>query len=90
MKTIQIASEIYLKALDTMKKTLDLMQFGFDMRTTKFKYAKSQIMNHNYENLTKLFKYLEDSGIIIKCPKGHNLRQGWKNCPCKGSGYINK
>lgn len=88
MKKIQLASEIYSKSLDTMKKTLDLIEFKFDCRTKEFRFFKSQIMENTYSNLTKLFKYLEDLKIIQKCPKGHNLRQGWKNCPCKGSGYI--
>ena len=89
MKELQIAREIYLKAMETMKKTLDLIEFKFDKRTKEFKYFKSQIMENTYENLRKLFKYFEDNKMIEKCPKNHNLRQGWKNCDCGGSGYIN-
>lgn len=89
MKEIQLASAIFLKALDTMKKSLDLAEYGMDKRTKQFKYFKSEIMSKTYENLTKLFKYLEDNKILEKCPKSHNLRQGWKNCDCGGSGYIN-
>ena len=89
MKELQIAREIYLKAMETMKKTLDLIEFKFDCRTKEFKYFKSEIMENTYNNLRKLFKYLEDAKIIEKCPKSHNLRQGYKPCSCGGSGYIN-
>ena len=89
MKEIQISREIFLKSMDTMKKTLDLIEFKFDKRTKEFKYFKSQIMNSTYDNLRKLFKFLEDNKIIEKCPHNHNLRQGFKNCSCGGSGYIN-
>lgn len=89
MKDLQIPAEIYLKSLDTMKKILDLGEALFDMRTKQFKFFKSQVMDNTYENLRKLFKYLADNKIIQKCPKQHNLRQGYKPCQCKGSGYIN-
>ena len=86
---MQIAREIYQKALDTMKKTLDLIEFKFDKRTKEFKYFKSQLMDTTYENLRKLFKTLADAKIIEKCPCGTNVRKGFKRCDCGGSGYIN-
>ena len=86
---VQLSAEIYMKTLDTMKKILDLGEALFDMRTKQFKFFKSQVMNNTYENLRKLFKYLEDNKILKKCPNKHNLRQGYRNCICKGSGYIN-
>jgi len=89
MKKVQLAKEIYLKNLDIMKKVLDLISFKMDRRTKDFQYARSQIMDFFYNNLRKLFKSLEDDKIIQKCPKNHNLRQGYKDCDCGGSGYIN-
>ncbi len=86
---MQIAREIYLKSLSTMKKTLDLIAYGMDKRTTQYKFAKSQIMDYTYENLRKLFKTLSDNKIIKKCPCGTNVRKGYKNCICGGSGWIN-
>lgn len=86
---MQIAREIYSKALNTMKKTLDLIEFKFDKRTKEFKYFKSQLMDNTYENLIKLFKTLADAKIITKCPCGTNVRRGFKNCDCGGSGYTN-
>ena len=87
---LQIAREIYLKQLDTMKKVLDLVEYGMDMRTNKFKFAKSQIMNYTYENLRKLFKTMEDNKIVEKCECGANLRKGYTSCKyCGGSGFKN-
>jgi len=85
----QIARIIFLKSLDTMKKTLNLIEFGMDMRTNKYKYAKSQIMDFTYDNLTKLFKQLVDLKIIKKCKCGTNLRKGYRKCECGGSGFVN-
>ena len=90
MKTVQIAKETYLRSLKVMKKTLDLLSFKFDKRTTEYKYAKSQVMDYFFDELRKTFKYLADLGIIEKCPCGTNVRRGYKNCICGGSGYVNK
>ncbi len=75
--------------MSTMKKTLDLVAYRIDKRTSHYKFAKSQIMNYTYENLRKLFKTLEDSKIIKKCDCGTTLRKGYKQCICGGSGFIN-
>ena len=87
---IQMASKIFHTNLEIMKKTLDLFGFKFDKRTSEFKFMKSQVMDFTYQNMTKLFKELEQKGIIEKCPNNHNLRQGYKKCDCGGSGWINK
>ncbi len=91
MTQIQIAREIFLKSLDTMKKILDLASFGFDCRTKQFKYFRSQVMEVTYTNLKKLFENLEDNKTIEKCSCKARLRQGYKQCPdCGGSGFRNK
>jgi len=86
---IQVAKNIYLQTLDTMKKVLDLIGFKMDKRTADFKYAKSQVMDYFYNNLNKLFKKLEQEGLIKKSNCGHSVRGGYKNCSCGGSGYTN-
>ena len=90
MNNTQIPAIIYLKAMNAMKKILDLVAFKMDRRTKDFSYAKEEIMNHVYNNLRDAFKELEKDGIIEKCSCGTNLRLGYKKCECKGSGYINK
>ena len=89
-KTNQIARNIYLSSLDTMKKILDLASFKFDKRTSEYKYFKSQIMDATYNNLTKLFEILKKEGLIQKSDCGHSVRGGYKDCQCGGSGWINK
>ena len=90
LKNIQIAKLIFLKTIDSMKKTLDLAEALFDMRTKQFKFFKTQLMDIVYNNLNKLFKHLEEEKIIKKCPCGANLRKGYKSClKCNGSGYCN-
>ncbi len=86
---IQIARDIYLSSLDTMKKVLDLMSFKIDRRTKDFQYARSQIMDITYNNLNKLFRKLEQKGLIKKSKCRHSVRGGYKNCLCGGSGYCN-
>jgi len=91
MEKIQIAREIFLKSLNTMKKILDLVEFKFDKRTKEFRYFRQEIMNNTYENLYKLFKTLKDNKILENCPCGAKLRQGYKVCiDCGGSGFRNK
>jgi len=76
--------------MNAMKKTLDLVAFKMDRRTNDFKYAKEEIMNYFYNNLKEMFKELEKAGIIEKCSCGTTLRNGYKSCECRGSGFINK
>lgn len=85
----QLAKAIYLKELSVMKKVLDLIAFKFDNRTNEYKYMKKQIMDYTYEGLKKLFSQLESEKVIKKCSCGTNVRKGYKNCLCGGSGYIN-
>ncbi len=87
---IQLAKNIYLQSLDTMKKILDLLGFKLDKRTKDFLYAKSQVMGATYNGLNKLFRKMEQEGLIIKCACGTNVRQGYQKCLCGGSGFINK
>lgn len=85
----QIASLIFLEQLSVMKKILDLISFKLGKESEDFKYIKSEIMNHTYNNLQKLFKKLEEEKLIKRCEKKCSLRQGYQTCECKGSGYIN-
>ena len=86
---IQIASYIFLEQLSVMKKTLDLIKFKLGKDSEDFIYIKSEIMNYTYNSLQKLFKKLENEQIIKRCEKKCNIRQGYQECTCKGSGYIN-
>lgn len=86
---IQIAKMIFLANLSIMKKVLDLAGFKIDKRTNDYKYFKKEIMDYFYNGLKKLFETLEQEKIIKKCPCNASLRQGYKDCDCGGSGFIN-
>lgn len=86
---LQIARNIFLTNLDTMKKILSLLEFKMGKKSNEYLYAKQQIMSFFYDNLKKQFKQLEAEKIIKRCPNKCNLKQGYSDCLCGGSGYIN-
>jgi hypothetical protein len=86
---IQIVRQIYLIQLNVCKKILDLLQLKFGKESDDFKYLKKEIFNHFYLDMGKLFKQLEDDGLIKRCPNKCSIRQGYTKCECGGSGYIN-
>jgi len=86
---IQIAGTIYLEQMKVMKQILSLAEFKFDKRTKEYLYFKSQVMDNFYNGLKKLFSKLEEQNMIKRCSCGTNVRKGYRNCSCKGSGFIN-
>ncbi|KKK73417.1 hypothetical protein LCGC14_2894060 [marine sediment metagenome] len=88
-KKIQLAKIIFLEQLATMKAILDLVAFKLDKKSSEFLYMKKQIMNYTYGNLKKTFITLEEYKMLKHCPTKCKLRQGYKDCECGGSGYIN-
>ena len=86
---IQIAGTIYLEQMGVMKQILSLAEFKFDKRTKEYLYFKSQVMDNFYNGLKKLFKKLEEQKMIKRCSCNTNVRKGYRNCSCKGSGFIN-
>jgi len=86
---INIAKEIYLSHLTTVKRILDLLQLKFGKESEEFKYLKKQLFDYYYTDIKKLFQKLEHENIIKRCPKKCSIRQGYTSCECSGSGYIN-
>ena len=87
---MQIPKVIFLNALSTMKKTLDLLEFKLQKDSPDFKYMKQQLMNFTYDGLKKTFKLLEQNKLVKKCPCANKMRQGYASCPdCAGSEYTN-
>jgi len=89
MPKSQIAKQIFLSSLGTMKSTLDLIAFKVDKKSEIYVFYKKEIMAYTYRNMIKLFKHLEENKIVEKCPNKCLLTQGYKKCKCGGSGYIN-
>lgn len=87
---IQIAKTIFLEFLAITKRILDLGEFKLGKKSDDYKYFKKQVFDYSYKGLNKIFRQLLDDKIIEKCPKKCKLRQGYADCECGGSGYINK
>ena len=86
---MQISKEIFLSSLSIMKKTLDLQKYKLGKDSDEFVYYKSQIMEITYNGLKKLFRLMVEEKLIIRCPNKCNLKKGYSDCKCSGSGYIN-
>jgi len=83
-----IAKKVFWSQLSIMKKILDLLEFKFGKENEEFIYLRKEVMDKTYEGLKRLFRDLETNKIIKKCTNRCNLRQGYKDCDCGGSGYI--
>ena len=90
MLKVQIAKEIFLMSLSSMKRILDLQKYKLGKDSEDFIYYKSQIMEITYTNLKRLFRQLEQEKIIEKCFCGAKGRKGYSDCLCGGSGFTNK
>jgi hypothetical protein len=75
-----------------MKKVLDLGQFKIgDANSKEFAYFKSEVMNSYYNGLRNIFEDMKVSGLVESCSEcSYDLRKGWKDCKCRGCGYMSK
>jgi hypothetical protein len=88
---MNIAKSVFVMQLGIMKNLLTLFEFKFGGRDSdQYKYVKEQIMNYVYEGLKKFYQEGVELGIFEKCPCGANLRKGFRNCECGGSGFHDK
>jgi len=87
-----ITGVIYEEMLGSMKKVLDLGQFKIgDSNSKEFAYFKSEVMNSYYNGLRNSFEDMEESGLITRCDSCDNdLRKGWRDCKCRGCGFMSK
>lgn len=87
----QIAKAIYLRNMAGMKEILNMGEFRIGNRESKeYKFFKKTVMDQYYNAMADLFQKLEEKGILMKCPCGTNIRQGYKPCAsCSGAGHCN-
>lgn len=87
----QLAKAIYLRNMAGMKEILNLGEFKIGGRDSKeFKFFKKVVMDQFYNSMTDLFSSLEEKGLLMKCPCGTGIRNGYKQCPrCSGAGHCN-
>jgi len=86
----QLAREIFLSNLGTMKDVLSLAEFKLNKNTDDYKYFKRKTMDFFYNNMLSLFQGMERNKVIVKCECKARLRHGFSPCVnCGGSGYRN-
>lgn len=87
----QLAKAIYLKQMSAMKAILNLGEMNFGGRNdNRYKLYKKIVMDEFYNAMGDLFSAMELEGILVKCPCGASIRQGYKPCErCNGSGHCN-
>lgn len=88
----QIAGLIYHRCMSIMKYTLELEEFSYretGRNDPRYKTFKKHLMSNTYSNLRCLFNDLEEMGIIIPTEYAEDVKDGYKETPSGGSGYIN-
>jgi hypothetical protein len=87
----QLAKALYLRNMSGMKEILNMGEFRIGNRESKeYKFFKKVVMDEFYNAMTDLFTKLEAKGVLIKCPCGTGIRQGYKPCShCNGAGHCN-
>ena len=87
-----ITGVVYEEMLGSMKKVLDLGQFKIGASNSKeFAYFKSEVMNSYYNGLRNVFDTMMEEDLVSLCDScSSDLRKGWKNCKCRGCGYMSK
>ena len=87
---MNIAEKFFVTNLHQMKNVLSLAEFKFGNNSEDYKFFKRETMNNFYNNLSELFKNLENDNVIERCKCKSNLRHGYTSCSyCHGAGYVN-
>jgi len=88
---MNIAEQMFLVMLDSMKEVLEIGEFKFGKGSTDYKLFKKQIMNIFYNNVKNLFRKLEKEDILQRCECRGNVRHGYTECKsCHGAGFVQK
>lgn len=87
----QLAKIIFDYVRNIMKFTLDLEEVKFERgrEDPRFKFFKKVLMKETYESLEVLFQQLKEQGLIVNTPYPEDVKNGWKDSPSGGSGYLN-
>lgn len=78
--------------MSIMKNTLELEEFSYREKgrnDPRYKTFKKHLMANTYENTRQLFEELAALGIIEKTNDGEDVKDGYKDTPSGGSGYVN-
>lgn len=78
--------------MSIMKQTLELEELSYrenGRNDPRYKTFKKHLMATTYDALRELFTELEQLGIVQRTDYEENLKNGYKDGPSGGSGYIN-
>jgi len=88
----QLARIVYLRMLSVMKFTLNLEEQKYPEKgrnDDRYKFFKKHLMRETYENLRDIFADFEELDLICKTDYEEDVKDGYKDGPSGGSGYIN-
>ena len=89
---MQIARMVYHRCMAIMKFTLDLEEYSYKDKgrnDPKYRFFKKQLMQNTYDNLRGLFEDMEEMGLICPSDYDEDVKDGYKETPSGGSGYLN-
>jgi len=78
--------------MSNMKYTLELEEFSYrdnGRNDPRYKTFKKHLMSNTYNSLRSLFEDLADLGLIDETDYEEDVKDGYKDTPSGGSGYIN-
>lgn len=88
----QLAGMICNTVRSIMKNTLNLEEFSYrevGRNDPRYKTFKKHLMEFTYNSLRDLFEDLEDIGVIVPTKEEEDVKDGFKDTPSQGSGYVN-
>jgi len=92
MKEKQLAKLICQYARSIMKNTLNLEEFSYreeGRNDPRYRTFKKHLMEFTYNSLRDLFQDLHDWGLILPTEEIENVKDGYRDSPSGGSGYVN-
>lgn len=88
----QLARMIYHKAMSTLKFTLEMEEQQYKEKgrqDPRYRFFKKMLMATTYDNLRAIFNDMKELGIIDETEYQEDLKNGYKDTPSGGSGFVN-
>lgn len=87
----QLAKIIFKHCMENMKFALDMEERRYEdgRNNHKFKFYKKTLMWNTYQSIRELFLNLSDLGLIKETDYEEDVKDGQKETPSGGSGYLN-
>lgn len=92
MSNNQLARMIYHRWMSSMKHALELEEMTYREQgrdDPRYKTFKKHLMANTYEQMRELFEDLSELEIIQQTEHEEDVKDGYKDTPSGGSGYVN-